>query len=426
MTEAVAGFDRGLVRYHQAMTTDSSDSSEKQLRLASLVIHGGQRPDPSTGAVMPPISLASTYAQESPGVHKGFEYSRSHNPTRYALERCIARLEGSELTEHEDVSYGGFAFASGVASIATALELLESGDHIIAMDDLYGGTYRLLTNVRERSQGLQVSYVDMTNLSAIEKAITPGTTKMIWVETPTNPLMKLVDLDGVVRISKAHGILSVCDSTFATPMLQRPLEHGFDLVMHSATKYLGGHSDVIGGLLVTNRADLAERLRFLQNAIGSILGPFDSYLVLRGIKTLAVRMRQHCESAARLAQWLEQHPKVQRVAYPSLASHPQHELANRQMRMCGSPVGGGMVTMFIKGGLDGSRRFLESVKVFALAESLGGVESLVEHPAIMTHASVPNAQREALGITDNLVRLSIGIEDCEDLIGDLDRALAAV
>ncbi len=423
MTETLAGFDRGHVRYHQAMTTDSS---EKQLRLASLVIHGGQRPDPSTGAVMPPISLASTYAQESPGVHKGFEYSRSHNPTRYALERCIARLEGSTLTEHDDVSWGGFAFASGLAAIGTALELLEFGDQIIAMDDLYGGTYRLLTNVRERSQGLQVSYVDMTNLSAIEKAITPGTTKMIWVETPTNPLMKLVDLDGVVRIAKAHGILSVCDSTFATPMLQRPLEHGFDLVMHSATKYLGGHSDVIGGLLVTNRADLAERLRFLQNAIGSILGPFDAYLVLRGIKTLAVRMRQHCESAARIAQWLEQHPKVQRVVYPGLAGHPQHELANRQMRMCSSPTGGGMVTMFIKGGLDESRRFLESVNVFALAESLGGVESLVEHPAIMTHASVPNAQREALGITDNLVRLSVGIEDCEDLIADLDHALAAV
>ncbi len=426
MTEALAGFDRGLVRYHQAMTTDSSDSSKKQLRLASLVIHGGQRPDPSTGAVMPPISLASTYAQESPGVHKGFEYSRSHNPTRYALERCIARLEGSELTERQDVSYGGFAFASGLAAIATTLELLDTTDHVIAMDDLYGGTYRLLTNVRDRSQGLQVSYVDMTNLSAIEKAITPGTTKMIWVETPTNPLMKLVDLDGVVKIAKEHDLLTVCDSTFATPMLQRPLEHGFDLVMHSATKYLGGHSDVIGGLLVTNRADLAERLRFLQNAIGSILGPFDAYLVLRGIKTLAVRMRQHCESAARIAQWLEQHPKVQRVAYPGLASHPQHELANRQMRMCGSPAGGGMVTMFIKGGLDESRRFLEHVKVFALAESLGGVESLVEHPAIMTHASVPKAQRDALGITDDLARLSVGIEDCEDLIGDLDRALAAV
>ncbi len=405
------------------MTTDSFDS---QLRPASLVIHGGQRPDPSTGAVMPPISLASTYAQESPGVNQGFEYSRSHNPTRYALERCIARLEGSSLTEDEDVSYGGFAFASGLASIATTLELLGRTDHVLAMDDLYGGTYRLLTSVRERSQGLQVSYVDMTDLAAIEKAIIPGTTKMIWVETPTNPLMKLVDLDDVVQIAKEHDILTVCDSTFATPMLQRPLEHGFDLVMHSATKYLGGHSDVIGGLLVTNRADLAERLRFLQNAIGSILGPFDSYLVLRGIKTLAVRMRQHCESAARIAQWLEQHPKVQRVAYPGLAGHPQHELATRQMRMCGSPAGGGMVTMFIEGGLDESRRFLESVEVFALAESLGGVESLVEHPAIMTHASVPNAQRAALGITDNLVRLSIGIEDCEDLIADLDHALAAV
>ncbi len=254
----------------------TTDPPKKQLRPASLVIHGGQRPDPSTGAVMPPISLATTYAQESPGVNQGFEYSRSHNPTRYALERCIARLEGSKLTEHEDVSYGGFAFASGVASIATTLELLDTTDQVIAMDDLYGGTYRLLTNVRHRSQGLQVKYVDMSDLEVLKKAITPGSTKMIWVETPTNPLMKLVDLAGVSQIAKEHDILAVCDSTFATPMLQRPLEHGFDLVMHSATKYLGGHSDVLAGLLVTNRADLAERLRFLQNAIGSILGPFDS------------------------------------------------------------------------------------------------------------------------------------------------------
>ncbi len=396
------------------------------MRPASLVIHGGQRPDPSTGAVMPPISLASTYFQESPGVNQGFEYSRSHNPTRYALERCIARLEGSRLTEDEDVSYGGFAFASGLASIATTLELLDTNDQVIAMDDLYGGTYRLLTNVRHRSQGLQVEYVDMSDLEVLRKAITPGLTKMIWVETPTNPLMKLVDLAGVSQIANEHDVLTVCDSTFATPMLQRPLEHGFDIVMHSATKYLGGHSDAIAGLLVTNRADLAERLRFLQNAIGSILGPFDSYMVLRGIKTLALRMRQHCENGSRIAQWLEQHPKIERVAYPGLADHPQHELAKRQMRLCGTPTGGGMVTMFIQGGLDESRRFLENVRVFALAESLGGVESLVDHPAIMTHASVPKAQRETLGITDNLVRLSVGIEDCEDLIADLDNALSAV
>ncbi len=396
------------------------------MRPASLVIHAGQRPDPSTGAVMPPITLASTYAQESPGVNQGFEYSRSHNPTRYALERCIARLEGSSLTENEDVSFGGFAFASGLASIATTLELLDTTDQVIAMDDLYGGTYRLLTNVRHRSQGLDVKYLDLTNLDLLKKAITPGKTKMIWVETPTNPLMKLVDLAGVSQIAKEHDILTVCDSTFATPMLQRPLEHGFDIVMHSATKYLGGHSDAIAGLLVTKRADLAERLRFLQNAIGSILGPFDSYMVLRGIKTLAVRMRQHCENGTKIAQWLDQHPKIERVAYPGLSNHPQHELAKRQMRWCDTPVGGGMITMFIKGGLDESRRFLENVTVFALAESLGGVESLVDHPAIMTHASVPKAQREALGITDNLVRLSVGIEDCEDLIADLEHALAAV
>ncbi len=379
---------------------------------------------------MPPIYLSSTYAQESPGAHKGFEYSRSHNPTRYAFEKCIATLEGSGLTADQDVSYGGFAFASGLAATATCLELIDSGDHVIAMDDLYGGTFRLMSNVRERSMGLKISYVDMTDASRIEQAITQRT-RMIWVETPTNPTLKLVDLKAVAAIAKKHNLIAVCDNTFATPMLQRPLEHGFDIVMHSATKYLGGHSDVIGGVLVTNRTDLAERLRFLQNAIGSVMGAFDSYMTLRGLKTLNVRMRQHCKNALELAQWLEQHPKVDRVIYPGLTSHPQHELAKKQMGMhcrkgdCMSGFGG-MITIYLKGGLNESRRFLEHVELFALAESLGGVESLIEHPAIMTHASVPPQTRAKLGISDTLVRISAGIEDIDDLIRDLDHALAAV
>jgi cystathionine gamma-lyase len=392
------------------------------LRLDSLVIHGGQRPDPATGAVMPPIYLSSTYAQESPGVHKGFEYSRSHNPTRYALERCIASLEGSGIDEQRDVSCGGFAFSSGLAATATTLELLDAGDHIIAMDDLYGGTYRLMTRVRERSMGLKVSYVGMTDPRKIAGALTERT-KMIWVETPTNPTLKLVDLEAASRIAKPKGILTVCDNTFATPMLQRPLSLGFDIVMHSATKYLGGHSDVIGGVLVTNRLDLAEKLRFMQNAIGSVMSAFDSYLLLRGIKTLAVRVQRHCENAMRIAQWLEKHPKVERVVYPGLASHPQHDLA----RLQGEPsLGfGGMITIHLKGGLDESRRFLQRVRIFALAESLGGVESLIEHPAIMTHASVPPETRAKLGISDTLVRLSVGIENADDLIADLEQALRA-
>jgi cystathionine gamma-lyase len=397
----------------------------EQLRLASLVIHGGQRPDPITGAVMPPISLSSTYAQASPGVHQGFEYSRSHNPTRYALERCIAAIEGSSLSESTDATCGGFAFSSGLAATATALELLNSGDHLIAMDDLYGGTYRLMTRVRERSMNLQVTYVDMTDPARIEQAITPRT-RMIWIETPTNPTLKLVDLDAAAKLGKARGLITVCDNTFATPMLQRPLERGFDVVMHSATKYLGGHSDVVGGILVTNRADLAEKLRFMQNAIGSVMGPFDAYLVLRGIKTLALRMARHSASASVLAQWLEKHPKVDRVVYPGLTSHPQHKLARKQMLLEGNPAFGGMITIFLKGGLAESRRFLERVRIFALAESLGGVESLIEHPAIMTHASVPPENRARLGISDTLVRISVGIEDVEDLRADLEQALAAV
>lgn len=396
------------------------------LRLSSLVIHGGQSPEPVTGAVMPPISLSSTYAQASPGKHKGYEYSRSHNPTRYAFERCIAAVEGSTLPREKDVTNGGFAFSSGLAAMGTALELLDSGDHVIAMDDLYGGSYRLMTRVRERSMGLNVTYVDMTDASRIEKAIT-ARTKMIWVETPTNPTLKIVDLEAVAKIGKSRNIITVCDNTFATPMLQRPLSMGIDIVHHSATKYLGGHSDGVGGVLVTQRGDLAEKLRFMQNAIGSVLSPFDSYTFLRGMKTLALRMSRHCESAQRIAEWLEKHPKVERVVYPGLKSHPQHAIAQRQMKLLGkTAAGGGMITIFLKGGLKESQRFLENLHIFALAESLGGVESLIEHPAIMTHASVPPENRAKLGISDTLVRISVGIEDAEDLLADLEHGLAAV
>ena len=400
-------------------------SNADDLHLDSRVIHGGQSPDPTTGAVMPPVYLSTTYAQASPGRHQGYEYSRSHNPTRYALERCIARVEGTTLTEGEDASYGGFAFASGLAATATSLELIDSGDHVIAMDDLYGGTYRLLTNVRERSQGIDVTYVDMTDVDRLSDAITDRT-KMIWVETPTNPTLKLVDLAAVAKIARDRGIITVCDNTFATPMLQRPLEHGFDIVMYSATKYITGHSDALCGLLVTNRRDLAERLRFLQNAIGSVLPAFEAYLVLRGMKTLAIRMERHCANAARIADWLTAHPAVATVTYPGLPDHPQHDLAQRQMQLAGEPAGGGMITIELEGGLAESRTFLENVSIFALAESLGGVESLIEHPAIMTHASVPPEARAALGISDSLVRLSVGIESCDDLIADLEKALSTV
>ena len=405
--------------------SDTSSHDHPPLSLASRVIHGGQRPDPTTGAVMPPISLSSTYAQRSPGEHLGFEYTRSHNPTRFAWERCIASLEGSHIAESVDPSCGGFAFASGLAAMATALELLDSGDEVIAMDDLYGGSYRLMSRVRERSMGLQVTYIDMTDPQRLADAISDRT-KMIWVETPTNPTLKLVDLDAVAALAKPRNIITVCDNTFATPILQRPLEHGFDIVHHSATKYLGGHSDVLGGVLVTNREDIVTRLRFLQNSLGAVAGPFDSYLTLRGVKTLAIRMQQHCRNAQRIAEWLDVHPKVERVVYPGLTSHAQHELAGRQMRLADQPAGGGMITMFLKGGLTESRRFLEQVRIFALAESLGGVESLIEHPAIMTHASVPPEKRAELGISDTLVRISAGIEDVDDLIADLEQALAAV
>lgn len=397
--------------------------NKKNQHFDSKVIHAGQSFEPVTGAVMPPIFLTSTYVQESPGVHKGFEYTRSHNPTRYALERCIARLEGSELTEEQDASYGGFAFSSGMAAISTTLDLLNTGDHIIAMDDLYGGTNRLFTKVKERSAGLQFSFVDLTNLSLLENAITDKT-KLIWIETPTNPMLKLVDLEGVVNIAKDRGILLACDNTFATPALQHPLDIGFDIVMHSATKYLAGHSDVIAGILVTGNPELAERIRFVHNSAGPILSPFDSYLVLRGIKTLSLRMRRHCESARRIATWLNTQKNVELVIYPGLPSHPQFEIAEKQMQIDGELAGGGMITCIIAGGIEKSKSFLEKLEIFSLAESLGGVESLIEHPAIMTHASVSPENRAELGIEDGLVRLSIGIEDCGDLIADLEQALA--
>lgn len=391
---------------------DSSHKPTAKTNRASFetrVIHAGQSPDPSTGAIMPPIYATSTYVQESPGVHKGYEYSRSQNPTRMAYERCIADLESGTT---------GFAFASGLAAIGTALELLDSGSHIIAMDDLYGGSYRLFENVRKRSSGLEFSFVDMTDLSALEAAIR-AETKMIWVETPTNPLLKLVDLEAIATLARERGIISVCDNTFASPWVQRPIEQGFDMVMHSATKYLNGHSDMVGGVLVIgDRPEIVKQMAYLQNAVGAVQGPFDSFLALRGLKTLALRMERHCTSALKIAAYLEAHPKIEKVYYPGLASHPQHALAKRQMHAYG-----GMVTAVLKGGLDDARRFLERVQIFALAESLGGVESLVEHPAIMTHASIPLENREALGISDGLVRLSVGVEGVDDLIADLEQAL---
>ncbi len=377
--------------------------------MATRAIHAGQSPDPSTGAIMMPIYATSTYVQESPGVHQGYEYSRSQNPTRMAYERCIADLESGA---------SGYAFASGMAATATILELLDSGDHVVAMDDLYGGTYRLFTNVRERSAGLKFSYADLAVEGALEAAVT-GKTRMIWVETPTNPLLKLVDLEKLASFARKRGILTVCDNTFATPVSQRPIEFGIDMVVHSATKYLNGHSDMIGGALVVGEnKELQENLTFLQNAVGGIAGPFDSFLALRSLKTLPLRMERHAENAMAIAEWLEGHGSIEKLRYPGLKSHPQYELAARQMDNFS-----GIITFDLKGGLEPSRRFLERCQVFQLAESLGGVESLVDHPAIMTHASVPADERARLGITDGLVRLSVGIEDVDDLIADLDQAL---
>jgi cystathionine gamma-lyase len=389
----------------------SAVGGRHRVALATLAIHGGQAPDPSTGAVMPPIYATSTYAQSSPGEHQGFEYSRTHNPTRFAYERCAASLEGGSR---------GFAFASGMAATSTVLELLDSGDHVIAMDDLYGGSYRLFERVRRRSAGLDFSFVDLADLDAFQAAITPKT-RMVWIETPTNPMLKIVDIAAVAEIARRRGLLVVVDNTFASPVVQRPLQLGAHLVMHSATKYLNGHSDMVGGMVVAGGdAELAEKMAFLQNSIGAVQGPFDSFLALRGLKTLPLRMRAHNDNALALAEWLQTHRAVERVIYPGLASHPQHALAARQMQ--GS---GGIVSVVLKGGFEAAKRFCERTELFTLAESLGGVESLVNHPAVMTHASVPAERRARLGISDALVRLSVGVEDAGDLRRDLDAAFSA-
>jgi cystathionine gamma-lyase len=387
-------------------------NKDRKAGFSTRAIHAGQSPDPSTGAVMTPIYATSTYVQSSPGVHQGYEYSRSQNPTRMAYERCVADLENGEA---------GFAFASGLAASATILEILDSGSHIVAMNDLYGGSNRLFNKVRSRTANLEFSLVDLTDPDNFEKSIRPNT-KMVWIESPTNPLLRLVDLAAIAKIAKAHGIIAVCDNTFATPYLQTPLDFGFDIVMHSATKYLNGHSDMVGGIAVVgDNPVLIEQMGFLQNSVGAIAGPFDSFLAMRGLKTLGLRMRQHCESAQKIAEYLQAHDKIDKVYYPGLASHPQHDLAKQQMNGFG-----GMVSATLKGGLAESTKFLENCHLFALAESLGGVESLIEHPAIMTHASVPADQRAELGIDDSLVRLSVGIEDTEDLIAELAEALSLV
>lgn len=383
-------------------------SKDKQA-FATRTIHAGQQPDPQTGAIMQPIYATSTYVQTSPGVHQGYEYSRTQNPTRMALERCVADLESGTH---------GFAFSSGMAATGTILELIDSGSHVIAMDDIYGGTTRLFERVRKRSAGLDFSFVNLSDVGAVKDAIRDNT-RLIWIETPSNPLLRIVDLAAVAELAHRHDMLVVTDNTFATPYLQRPLEFGCDIVMHSVTKFLNGHSDMVGGIAATRDDELAGQLAFLQNSVGSVLGPFDSFLALRGLKTLDVRMQRHCSSAMTVAQWLERDPRVASVVYPGLLSHPQHALAASQMDQFG-----GIVTFFIEGGLDEARSFLERCELFALAESLGGVESLVDHPAIMTHASVPAEKRAALGISDQLIRLSVGIEDVDDLIADLDRALS--
>jgi cystathionine gamma-lyase len=384
-------------------------SDVKQSGLGTRAIHAGQSPDPSTGAVMTPIYATSTYVQSSPGVHQGYEYSRSHNPTRFAYERCVAALEGGS---------NGYAFASGLAATSTVLELLDSGSHVVCMDDVYGGTYRLFERVRRRSAGLDFSFVDLNDMAALEAAVTPKT-KLIWCETPTNPMLKIVDIARLAEFARKRGIWLAVDNTFSSPILQRPLELGAHLVMHSATKYLNGHSDIVGGMVVVgDDAGLAEQMTFLQNAVGGIQGPFDSFLALRGLKTLHLRMKAHCENAGELAGWLEKHPEVEKVIYPGLTSHPQHALAKRQMHGFG-----GMISIYVKGGAAAATAMMEKCRLFALAESLGGVESLINHPAIMTHASVPAERRAVLGIADNLVRLSVGVEDVADLRDELAEAL---
>jgi len=383
---------------------------DKPQKFGTRAIHAGQTPDPSTGAVMTPIYATSTYAQSSPGKHKGFEYARTQNPTRMAFERCLADLEGGRA---------GFAFASGLAASATLLDALSAGSHVVALDDLYGGTYRLFERVRRASAALEFTFTDMSDRERLVAALQPNT-RMIWVESPSNPLLKLVDLAMVADVARSRGILAVADNTFATPFVQRPLAFGFDVALHSVTKYLNGHSDMVGGAIVVgDNAELAERLAFLQNAVGGVLGPFDSFLALRGLKTLHLRMAAHCDNALAIAQWLARHPQVARVHYPGLPDHPQHALARRQMNGFG-----GMISFVMSGGLDDARHFLERCRLFVCAESLGGVESLAEHPALMTHASLPANLRAALGIGDSLVRLSVGVEDVDDLIADLDQALA--
>lgn len=390
-------------------------TSSQKTHFNTRVIHGGQAPDPSTGAVMPPIYANSTFVQESPGVHKGLDYGRSHNPTRWALERSVANLEGGA---------GAFAFASGLAAISTVLELVDTGSHIIAGDDMYGGSYRLFERVRKRSAGLTFSYVDMSNPENLLAALRPET-RMVWIESPTNPMLKLADIGAISKICREHGVIAVIDNTFASPHLQRPLELGCDIVVHSTTKYLNGHSDIIGGVAIVgsepHQTEWLERLAFLHNAVGAIAGPFDSFLALRGIKTLAIRMERHCSNAFELAQWLEKQPQVAYVYYPGLTSHPQHELARRQMSGFG-----GMVSLELKTDLAGATRFLKRCSVFTLAESLGGVESLIEHPALMTHATIPPEQRALLGISDAFIRLSVGIEHVDDLRADLQQALEAI
>jgi cystathionine gamma-lyase len=385
---------------------------KKQHEFATRAIHAGQEPDPATGAIMTPIYATSTYVQKSPGKHKGYDYARSINPTRLSYEKCIADLESGTR---------GFAFASGLAAISTALEVLDSGSHIIASDDLYGGTFRLFDRVRRRSANLEFTYLDLTDVSRLNRAIKKNT-RMIWIETPSNPLLKLIDLEAIAKIARENKLISVSDNTFASPWSQRPIESGFDMVIHSATKYLNGHSDLVGGVIVVGKnKELADQIAFLQNSVGAIAGAFDSFLVLRSLKTLALRMERHCANALEIARWLEEQPEVKSVSYPGLKSHPQHDLARTQMRGFG-----GMVTLTLKTDLAGTRRFLENTHLFALAESLGGVESLINHPGLMTHASVPKEKREALGVTDSLVRLSVGVEDVRDLIDDLKTALEAI
>ena len=378
--------------------------------LATRAIHAGQEPDPSTGAIMTPIYATSTYVQKSPGDHQGWEYSRSHNPTRSAYEQCIADLESASR---------GFAFASGMAATATVLELLDSGDHVVAIDDLYGGSFRLFHNVRERSAGLKFTFAGIDDITALKAAMRPET-RMIWLETPTNPMLKIVDIAAVAEVARQYGALLVVDNTFASPMLQRPLELGADIVVHSATKFLNGHSDMVGGVAVVGDNDeLADRLWYLHNSIGGIQGPFDSFLAMRGLKTLALRMNAHCQNSLQIAGWLEEHPSVARTIYPGLESHPQHDLAMSQM----GGMGGGIISIDLKGGLAAAKKMLEGCRLFALAESLGGVESLINHPAIMTHASVPPEKRAEIGITDSLIRLSVGVEDVNDLIAELESVL---